>query len=104
MEETFRIFVFQFSECITLATPDFYYQLCCCDESLEICGSLKDDLWIDPSKPIFSVRNLLDEPDKLSEYGLDENSVRRNYQNKLDERYKKKPQIVCATGTVKDQN
>uniref|UniRef100_A0A0R3S5K2 DUF3591 domain-containing protein n=1 Tax=Elaeophora elaphi TaxID=1147741 RepID=A0A0R3S5K2_9BILA len=91
---------FDFSECITLATPDFYYQLCCCDESLEVCGSLEDELWIDPSIPIFLVNDSLDEPHKLAEYGLDENSVRRNYRNKLDERYKKKPQIVCAIGTL----
>ncbi|VDM93536.1 unnamed protein product, partial [Onchocerca ochengi] len=51
--------------------------------------------------PIFFINNSLDEPHKLAEYGLDENSVRRNYQNKLNETYKKKPQIVCAIGTLK---
>ncbi|CAG9536904.1 unnamed protein product [Cercopithifilaria johnstoni] len=91
---------FDFSECTVLATPDFYYQLCCCDESLEICSSLENDLRVDPGKPIIFLNDSLDESHKLAEYGLDENSVRRKYENELDERSKKKPQIVCAIGTL----
>uniref|UniRef100_A0AAF5PSG0 Uncharacterized protein n=1 Tax=Wuchereria bancrofti TaxID=6293 RepID=A0AAF5PSG0_WUCBA len=92
---------FDHSECVTLSTPDFYYQLCCCDEKFKVCGTLKDDLKIDLSQPIFLIKDSLDEPNKLAKYGLDEKSIRKNYQNKLDERYRKKPQIVCAIGTLR---
>ncbi|EFO18743.1 hypothetical protein LOAG_09754 [Loa loa] len=82
-----------FSECVTLTTPDFYYQLCCCDENFEICGSLEDDYKVDPGKSISLAKEFLDQPDKLAEYEFGENSVYRNYHNK--------PKIVCAIGTLK---
>lgn len=98
----FRFFLFfQFSECTILATPDFYYQLCCCDESLEICGSLENDLRVDPGKPTtFTEDSSNDGLHEMMEYELNENSTTQNYQEKLDE--KQKSRIICAIGTVNE--